>query len=608
MRKIIHLLFAFGMVFNLFAQAPNKMSYQAILRNSNNQLLVNSSIGMRISILKGSSNGPLIFSEIFNPNPMTNSNGLVSLEIGSGIAIIGSFASIDWSNGPYYIKTETDPMGTTNYTLIATQELLSVPYAMYAANSANYSAGQGIRIQNNAISLDQQNAQDGQILKWNGAAWSPGTDNTGTNYTAGQGIDISNNSVSLSKQNALTGQVLKWNGMAWTPAVDSNSANLWILNGNNVFRNTGFVGIGNNNPSYPLDVRLSRKNGILRVMDETIDTSYRSPVNFSYHSSANSGVGLVSSGGKNPFKNLDSLTVNLKTSHIGILAGGDDFGIAGSGNTGVVGTGIDGGRFFGKEYGLICDSKEYGLLIFNKKDELGIVTIRGKAEFYNDVAVSSRNPDVVFPVANYSETTDNAGYFILWGPQGNPNIVATTLAGNPEHGYLTLFNGTSAEAGMYLDNNNRGVIFGDIKSFRMKHPEKPGKEIWYASLEGPEAAAYIRGTGELINGEATIQFTEDFQLVSNSKTMTVNLTPISADSKGLALVEKTNTGFRVKELFSGTGNYAFDWEVKCVRKGYEDFKVVRDEKELETKIPIREKTFSSDLSKYKSRLPLNREK
>ena len=62
--------------------------------------------------------------------------------------------------------------------------------------------------------------------------------------------------------------------------------------------------------------------------------------------------------------------------------------------------------------------------------------------------------------------------------------------------------------------------------------------------------------------------------------MTVSITPLSADSEGIAVVEKTNSGFKVKELRRGTGNYQFDWEVKCIRKGYEDYKVIRPSSEF----------------------------
>jgi hypothetical protein len=85
----------------------------------------------------------------------------------------------------------------------------------------------------------------------------------------------------------------------------------------------------------------------------------------------------------------------------------------------------------------------------------------------------------------------------------------------------------------------------------------------------------------MVNGLSEITFSEDFQVVANPTTMTVILTPLDAESKGIAVVEKNATGFKVKELMHGTGNYEFDWEVKCVRKGYEDYRVVRDAKECQ---------------------------
>ena len=128
--------------------------------------------------------------------------------------------------------------------------------------------------------------------------------------------------------------------------------------------------------------------------------------------------------------------------------------------------------------------------------------------------------------------------------------------------------------------NGQGVVAANMKNFFMDHPTDESKQIWYASIEGPEAAAYERGTAKLENGEAFIPFTEHFELVINPETMTVNLTPNSAESLGLAVVEKTEKGIRVKELYQGTGNYEFDWEVKAVRKGYEDYRVIRPKSEM----------------------------
>ncbi len=115
------------------AQAPEKFSYQAVIRNASNVLITNSAVGMRISILKTSSAGTLVFSEA--QTPTTNANGLISIQIGSGTVLSGSISGINWGADSYYIKTETDPAGGTNYIIAGTTQLLSVPYALYSKNS-----------------------------------------------------------------------------------------------------------------------------------------------------------------------------------------------------------------------------------------------------------------------------------------------------------------------------------------------------------------------------------------------------------------------------------------------------------------------------------------
>jgi hypothetical protein len=112
------------------AQVPQKMSYQAVIRNSNNALVANQIVGMRMSILQGSANGTAVYVE--TQTPVTNVNGLVSLEIGAGTVVSGTFSGIDWTAGPYFVQTETDPTGSTNYSITGTSQLLSVPYALHA--------------------------------------------------------------------------------------------------------------------------------------------------------------------------------------------------------------------------------------------------------------------------------------------------------------------------------------------------------------------------------------------------------------------------------------------------------------------------------------------
>ena len=127
MRKIYSIFLAVLLSASVFAQSPQKMSYQAVIRNSSDQLVTNHAVGMRISILPGSPTGTPIYVE--TQTSTTNANGLVAIEIGGVTPFTGTFTGIDWSAGPYYIKTETDPTGGTNYTIAGTSQILSVPYA-----------------------------------------------------------------------------------------------------------------------------------------------------------------------------------------------------------------------------------------------------------------------------------------------------------------------------------------------------------------------------------------------------------------------------------------------------------------------------------------------
>jgi uncharacterized protein (TIGR02145 family) len=141
MNKILTFLSAVLLSISLWAQAPQSFSYQAVVRGANNQLLVNQSIGMKVSILQGSETGTAVYVETHTPT--SNANGLVSIAIGGGTKDASStaFASIDWSKGPYFVKTETDPTGGTSYSLSSVSQLLSVPYALHAKTAESIVGG-----------------------------------------------------------------------------------------------------------------------------------------------------------------------------------------------------------------------------------------------------------------------------------------------------------------------------------------------------------------------------------------------------------------------------------------------------------------------------------
>jgi hypothetical protein len=117
----------------VYSQAPNKMSFQTVVRNTQGKLVVNQSIGVRTSILQGSSSGNIVYVETHTKS--SNINGLVTLEIGTGTVTNGVFTLINWSQGPYFLKTELDVNGGSNYTISGVTEFISVPYALNSKNS-----------------------------------------------------------------------------------------------------------------------------------------------------------------------------------------------------------------------------------------------------------------------------------------------------------------------------------------------------------------------------------------------------------------------------------------------------------------------------------------
>jgi len=116
----------------IFAQAPQGFKYQALYRDNSGNIIANENIAVQIKLLQGSATGTEVFSETHNTS--TNDFGLFNLEIGSENPT--AFATIDWSNGSYFVNT------IVNGTDYGTSQLLSVPYAL-CAGSVSFSSPNG---------------------------------------------------------------------------------------------------------------------------------------------------------------------------------------------------------------------------------------------------------------------------------------------------------------------------------------------------------------------------------------------------------------------------------------------------------------------------------
>ena len=141
-KKVISLL-ALLIPIILFAQVPQGISYQAIALNGLGNPVVSSNVGIRLSILDNSASGTVLYSE--TQTKTTNAQGLFNLVIGQGTTGSGTFGTINWRTNSKFLKVEMDANGGSNYVLVGSTQLLSVPYAL-AADSLITSPGEGITL------------------------------------------------------------------------------------------------------------------------------------------------------------------------------------------------------------------------------------------------------------------------------------------------------------------------------------------------------------------------------------------------------------------------------------------------------------------------------
>jgi hypothetical protein len=223
-----------------------------------------------------------------------------------------------------------------------------------------------------------------------------------------------------------------------------------------------------------------------------------------------------------------------------------------------------------------------------KLDVVGDVEVSGDITVFNDAGTSpavsivrndrsggvlaaknSQGNDVAF----ITNGVTDAGFVAVTNIAGTTNLVtlSTTGAGNNQSGFVSVRNTAGTQtAGI---NGETGEVFGNSKSFIVPDPQNDRRMIRYTSIEGPEAAIYVRGKAALVGGRATIDFPDHFSALAVPSSITVSLTPRSADSRGLAAVSVSENEMHVAELSNGAGSYEFDYVVYGVRRGFEDYEV-----------------------------------
>jgi len=192
-----------GSFSSLAQNVPQGINYQCIVRNNQTgDPITNQTVTILFAVRNGSPTGSVDYQE--KHVSATNDFGLVNLVIGRGQPQVNTFAGINWAGGSKFLTVllETSP---NVFDEIGTSELLSVPFALYAQNGGGGGSGDnwgtqtaftnngltGNGLANNPIGLAQQGAQNGQVLKWNGTAWTPADDIQGTGTGGGTVTQVS---------------------------------------------------------------------------------------------------------------------------------------------------------------------------------------------------------------------------------------------------------------------------------------------------------------------------------------------------------------------------------------------------------------------------------
>lgn len=295
MKKLLLFWILMAIVGTLRSQVPQGMKYQAVARDASGNVLANTLVSFRMSILSGSATGTAVYRET-HAGKSTNGYGLVDLVVGEGTPVTGSFSSVNWSAGSFFLKVEMDPAGGTAYQEMGVSPLWSVPYALYAQKVEEEADGdvtneiQALSINGNQLTLSRgggtvtlpaggtagdnwgtQTVATDASLTGNGLAATPlkVADGGVTSVKIADGTvgsaDLAPNAVTsakiadaavitskladgavtapkLASMGAAAGQVLTYSGTAWAP--ESFAASPWQKSGSDIYFNAGKVAIG----------------------------------------------------------------------------------------------------------------------------------------------------------------------------------------------------------------------------------------------------------------------------------------------------------------------------------------------------------------------------
>ena len=522
----------------LFAQAPQAFKYQAVARDNSGNLIANQSVGFRISILQNSPTGSPVYSETHTV--ASNNLGLVNLDLGAGNPVSGTFSNINWGTGNYFVKVELDVTGGSNYLLMGTSQLLSVPYALHAQSATNIA-----------------NDSDAQTLSINGTTLSISNGNSvslptgSTAYTAGTGISINGNVISNTAPNqqiSLTGNgatsisgtypnfvISSTDNINDADANPSNELQTLTLNGNTLSISSGNSVTLSSGSGGTLDQaydfggagagrNITVDNGPVALTVNGVNAiGFRSDLN-------NTGAAIIanSNTAANTFSAIQASTNS--TSNIASAIVGNSTGTAWGVSGQISNTATAQAAVYGSSLRTNGGHGVFGI---------GFNGTVGQTNYSQGFGIYGENFDAVAPLGN-GIGASGKGYYGVVG----------------EDRYL---GGVGGAYGVF-SNGNLGAT--GTKTFVIDHPKDPAnKTLRHFSVESNEILNIYRGNANFdANGEAVIVLPDYFSDINRNPTY--QLTPVGGPAS-LYIKKKIENGQFV--IAGGQSGMEVSWTVTAER-------------------------------------------
>ncbi len=551
MKKI---LYTISLLFLTLAISYGQVSpnWQGVLRDKDNKPIANKKVSVRFTVSQG---GSPLYQEVHTAQ--TSTLGLINLQICKGTKLSGDCKNIGGNPGgnPVMLKVELDPNGGSSFKDYGTSAIGGNFFARYAMQAINDQVDDADADPQNEI--QSLSVEEGKILKLSKGGGEVVVDADTANEL--QTLSIQGNLLTISKGNSI--RIPRSGSDA--DADPTNELQMLVRDGDKI--------------------KLEPRGGFVTDQYEDADAD---PTNEFQTLSLDGTELTLSNGNTIDLKSLQKQPDTIWSENNKIVWWQDvtgnkrlQFGTGGLRHFQGGGTHVS--TFQSNN---VQDYFKWNTLDFMPNSSYykkGMYMVEHPDWYHGDYWQIDENKLVEMRLIHPQSGSTNGFsisqmFFSSADPDGTQ--LYDVLISGAGFGSIYLLNPTNpstAIAGMDV-SNGKSRIFAQQKNFVVDDPKDASKQIWYASLEGPEAAMYDRGTSKLSSGTAFVPYKDHFISLAADGTFTISVTPLSKDSKGLAIVKKTKEGFYVQELFEGTGSYTFDWEVKAVRKGYEDFKVIRD--------------------------------